>query len=48
MNGIPLTVDDEKIEAFGPHADGGSFIIVNNRNYIVKENLNDWSRTRTT
>lgn len=47
-----IDVDREKIESFGPHNSGGSFVIVNGHHFHVKEKvnqiLNDGSSTRTT
>ena len=40
-NGIAIEADKEKITAFGPHADGGSFVKVNGLSYHVKENLEE-------
>ena len=40
-NGMTIEVDKEKITAFGPHADGGSFVKVNGLFYHVKENLEE-------
>lgn len=41
MNGLHLKVDKEKIEAFGPHIDGGSAITVNHNTYHVTETVEE-------
>jgi len=39
QNGIPLSVDREKIHELGPHIAGGSFIKVNGHTYLVTETV---------
>ena len=33
-NGLTIDIDEKKIESFGPHIDGGSFIKVNG--YVIR------------
>lgn len=41
---MSIEVDKDKITAFGPHADGGSFVKVNGLSYHVTESLEDISK----
>ena len=40
-NGMNIEVNDKKIEAYGPHSSGGSFIIVDGNRYHVSERVNE-------